>query len=90
VTGKKPEAQLTPSSSHSPEQRLLLANVKKFGPNGDVVQATNTQPGMHTPAMHAGQQTQAQQPWIILKSHRGGDGGATSKSMMMPLICSGD
>jgi hypothetical protein len=62
----------------------------KFGPNGDVVQATNTQPGMHTPATHAGQQTQAQQPWIILKSHRGGNGGATSKSMMMPLICSCD
>lgn len=53
-------------------------------------QQTPNQACMHTPAMHAGQQTQAQQPWIILKSHRGGDGGANSKSMMMPLICSCD
>jgi hypothetical protein len=48
-----------------------MYDVKKFGPNGDVVHATNTQPGMHTPATHAVQQTQAQQPWIILKSLTG-------------------
>ncbi len=51
----------------------------KFGPNGDVVQATNTQPGMHAHTCHACRPTnpgtttldyfEASQGWCEFKKH---------------------